>query len=285
MSRTYQNEVANIIDYRLADTPYGFPVRSPYKPDDTWLENAVSFLGAAQTLGHLVHSPFPALVGQALSLNALNLGVAGAGPEFFASNERLIEDVNKTKCCVVQVMSGRSSSNRYFKQLNNTSVGRLETPTTVREKIQGHNAFAILRQELSQEELQEVINETLENYAASYADLSAKIRVPKILLWISVRKPRYDRDFTSSSGLLGDFPQLVDDKTLEKLAPGFDETVTAVSQIGLGRKLWDPARGEAFVVERAWGKLVKYDSLYSDPYLHLKAAEALVEKIVEMGVA
>lgn len=284
MSRTYQNEVANIIDYRLADTPYGFPVRSPYRPNDEWLGNAISFLGAAQTFGHLVHTPFPALVGQALSLNALNLGVAGAGPEFFSANERLIEDVNKTKCCVVQVMSGRSSSNRYFKQLDNTSIGRLETPTTVREKIQGHDAFGILRKELSQEELQEVIDETLANYAASYADLCAKIQVPKILLWISVREPRYDRDFKFSSGLLGDFPQLVDDKTMEKLAPGFDATVTAVSRIGVGRKLWDPERGEPFVVERTWGTLVKHDSLYSDPYLHLKAAEALVEKIVEMGI-
>ena len=284
MNDIYQKEVAGVIDYNLRDTPYGFRMRGPYKADGTWIRNAISFIGAAQTFGHFVNTPFPTLVSEAFSANPFNAGVSGAGPDLFTLNERLIDDINQTKLCVIQVMSGRSIHNRYFRTNVGASIGTLHLKDIKKENIQGHDAFAILRQELSQSELEEVVLETIENYTNAYRALCDKIKVTKVLLWISTREPKYDRDFRYTNSFLGEFPHLVDDVTLAKISTYCDATVHVQSRLGIGRPLWDSEKGEPYVVDRSWGRIDAYSPMYSDPYLHLTAAASLVTKIHELDV-
>lgn len=284
MSAYYQNEVLGAIDYALHDTPYGFKVRGPYSSRQEWIRESISFIGAAQTFGHFVKTPFPRLVSEVFSVNALNAGVSGAGPELFLSNDRLIEDINRSKLCVIQVMSGRSSSNRYFTISGGSSMGRLQVNDITRERIQGHDAFGVLLKELSEAELRDVVDETLENYAASYRDLCRRITVKKILLWVAVREPRYERDYRYASSLLGDFPHLVDDKTLDVLSSYCDDTVLVHSRFGLGRRLWNHNEGEPYVVNRPWGSIDTHTHMYSDPYIHLTAAKSLVDRIGQLGL-
>ena len=138
MGQAYQDEVGDNLDYHLQQTPYGFRVRGPINFQDTSLENSISFIGAAQPFGVWCEFPYPTLVANALSPNCFNLGHGGAGPRAFLSDPRVIHDLNKTKACVVQVMSGRSVGNRYMKQHNGTCVVTLQHPHLPSEKLLAH---------------------------------------------------------------------------------------------------------------------------------------------------
>src|SRR5687768_3753373 len=45
----------------------------------------IACIGAAQTFGRFCERPFPALLGERLGVQALNLGVGGAGPRLFGT--------------------------------------------------------------------------------------------------------------------------------------------------------------------------------------------------------
>src|SRR4029077_45264 len=74
-----------------------------------------TFVGAAQTFGRFVEKPFPSLVSSYFRKPHLNLGFAGAGPEFFVNSPTLIDKINGSELCFLQIMSGRSVSTSLLK--------------------------------------------------------------------------------------------------------------------------------------------------------------------------
>jgi hypothetical protein len=109
VSLGYHLESSHIVDYELYALPgVPFTLRGPYWP----LEGPtpqISFIGAAQTFGTFSKYPFANLLGDMVSARVLNLGTGGAGPETYLNKPRLLELVNASSLCVVQVMSGRAS--------------------------------------------------------------------------------------------------------------------------------------------------------------------------------
>ena len=62
--------------------------------------------------------------------------------------------------------------------------------------------------------------------------LSSKISVPTILFWLSDREPKYTMNPSSYSGMLGTYPQLVDENMIEEVKPYFDNYIQLVSKKG-----------------------------------------------------
>ena len=109
MGSYYQHEDEQFLDYGMAQL-HGEWFRGPLDqgPD------AIAWLGAAQTFGRYVAEPVPAIVGKRLGLGTLNLGSGGKGPEYFLRHPELLEEVNRCRVAVIQVMSARASDNSLF---------------------------------------------------------------------------------------------------------------------------------------------------------------------------
>ncbi|MCP9841801.1 hypothetical protein KBY93_14335 [Synechococcus sp. J7-Johnson] len=284
MGQAYQDEVGDSLDYHLQSTPYGFRARGPLSFDDESLKNSVSFIGAAQAFGVWCEFPFPKLVANALSLNCLNLGHGGAGPRAFLLNPRVIDDINKTKACVIQVMSGRSVGNRYMKQHDGTCVVTLQHPSLPPEKLLAHSAWAKLFPILSEDERQMLAEESVNTFLEEYKELRDRLAVPLILLWVSTRLPSYNRTYDNCREMLGEFPHLIDIDTWESLCNLFEHRVMACSKDFINRPLWSQKKRETFAVTRSWGMIDSFDASYTHPYLHVLAAQKLLDKIHEIDI-
>lgn len=283
MASGYQDEVGSYINYNNVKTPFGFTVRGPLALDSGSLSNSISFIGAAQSYGVWCEYPFPLLVSNALSLQCLNLGHAGAGPLAFL-NPKIIDLVNQTKLCVVQVMSGRSVSNRYMQKVAGAARVLLKHPDLKEESLLAHVAYAKLHPLLSTEDMKALIDESLQTYLLQYQQLEQLISVPKILLWISTRKPNYERKYNDINKILGSFPHLIDQSVFDKLSCMFDHQVMAVTDRFSSRPLWSQSKQRTYSLDRAWGKIDKYSKHYPHPYLHVLAAQKILEKISEMRI-
>lgn len=262
MGKFYQDWDQEIIDYNMY-TLAGLDLRGPQLTQPDY----IAYLGAAQTFGRYCHHPFPTLVGQRLKLDTLNLGSGGKGPQYYLQNPQTIELINKAKCAVVQVMSGRSISNSVFQSsLGGRSGTRLSNgkKTTANiifyELISGQDPRG-----LDPAFLKTLVAETRENYVNTMIELLNKIQVPTILLWFSVRSPDYQevypavwprklnrwlehisngkvglwrrRHETRVENFLGDFPHLVNQTMVDQLKSHCDRYVEYVGNSGLPQPL------------------------------------------------
>ena len=134
VNRGYQHEDINIIDYALT-TPAGSKVdlRGPVPDLD---KPYIVALGAAQTFGRFVERPYSAIIQEKTGMPVLNLGMSGAGPSFFLLRPELMSLINRSALAIVQVMSGRSTSNsRMTVEVNQGVVRPVNAPKTERAEF------------------------------------------------------------------------------------------------------------------------------------------------------
>src|SRR5579863_6721945 len=125
MGLFYQREDAAFLNYGMVQF-HGEWFRGPMDQGS----DVIAWLGAAQTFGRYVAEPVPAIVGKRLGLGTLNLGSGGKGPEYFLRRPELLEEVNRCRVVVIQVMSGRASDNSLFRSEKGGGLGvRLDTET------------------------------------------------------------------------------------------------------------------------------------------------------------
>jgi len=212
------------------------------------------------------------MVGRAV----LNFGIGGAGPKKFLgpSHAGILEHVNQTGVCVVQVMSGRSEENR----LMVNPIGgqelrwRADSPETprrsagllYREMLQQHDRGTVLQ----------VIDDTRRNWIENYRLLAERIRVPKILLWISTREPEFQENPESVKGIFGEFPQMVNTRMFRSIADCFDEVAMAISTEGIPAPFWSRFTGLPIHIKINGGSS-PVNSYYPSQQLHLRAAQSL----------
>ena len=288
MGQWYQNEDRLFIDYQMYDFE-GVRLRGPKNTNDRY----IAYLGAAQTFGRFCEKPFPTIIGEKLNMGTLNFGSGGAGPSFFTRQEKIIEAVNQAELVVVQVMSGRSTSNSLFKSLRGGSTGYRLSDNS---KIQSDQLF---RELLSGEDprgfdrvfMKDLVKETQENYKQETITLLNSITPPKILFWFSVKHPK-DNEFCYSGlnwfenmiinypiiyiffrkryhikplGSLGSFPQLVDENVINSIKSYADYYSECVSDRGLPQ-----------IIKNEIGEIVRTNNYYPSPEMHLDAAEAIL---------
>jgi hypothetical protein len=272
--RGYQSQDAHFIDYVLYELPGGSGVfRGPPITRDEYL----ACVGAAQTFGRFVQTPFPRQISNALGVDALNLGRGGAGPTFPLNNPRLMTYINRARLAIVQVFSGRSQSNSLFKTVNDGMRGI--------HQLDGRELSAddFYKWFLEQDEqiARKIVAETRANYVLAMTELLKAITVPKILFWFSVRTPDYQEKWRLPvQNLWGEFPQLVNRQMIDQLRNRSDVYVECVSRRGLPQPLTNRTEDgdrSADSVSPEMKKLPQFENrYYPSPEMHEDAAELLI---------
>jgi hypothetical protein len=165
----------------------------------------------------------------------LNLGLAGAGPRAFL-NTNLLAVINHAEFAVIQVLSGRSESNSAFD--NAETGGTHGMRLRDRKKMRFEDFIEVELAHSPRETVEQLVEETRDNWVARYRELLQLITVPKVLLWFSAISPDRTDDYSSWWKLLGPFPQLVNRRMINQIRPFCDTYVESVCPTGLPQRLW-----------------------------------------------
>ncbi len=275
----YQVQDADFIGYDIYQIPgvYG-DFRGPALKSDEY----VACLGAAQTFGRFVETPYPQLISRALGIDSLNLGRGGAGPTFPLSNPLLIELINRARIVVVQMFSGRSQSNSLFQTVNHGMMGH-GTMGIHRAHGQEISSVEFYTWLLEQDEelARKIVAETRASYVRAMSELLDAITAPKILFWFSVRAPEYQEEFRLPIGRLwGDFPQLVNREMVDQLQGRSAAYVECISRRGLPQVLRRRSGVAASVMDASsppkGGASDTVNRYYPSPEMHQDVAALLV---------
>ncbi|MEP4079714.1 DUF6473 family protein [Haloferula sp.] len=259
----YQARDLEVIDYHMTELDdSGLMFRGPIP--ELKKDGYFTSIGAAQTLGCFCEKPYPTLLQDAIGLPALNLGYGGAGPEFFNSQQPLIDAINGGKFLILQAMSGRSQSNSVF------DTGGLEYVTvrstgdqvaaahawqelllgnqTIRSIGIGKVGPAVARR-LAAPKLRAVVEETRANWVNTTRELLSKVNVPVIFLWFSKRTPEYPDDHTTRGKLFGEFPHMITRSMVDDVKANCAAYVECVSDRGSPQPLFSRHTGEPCTVD------------------------------------
>jgi hypothetical protein len=274
----YQSPDWWVVDYKLyspSDLPRdllpGLPLRlrGP-APGELAPGRYIACVGAAQTFGRFCEEPFPALLSKDLGIPAVNLGFGGAGPQLFPRHPELIRLMNESALVVLQVMSARNEDNSLFQG----GLGSLKSRSTG-EPMRPEAAYGRLLASGDQALVTSVVGETRETWIASYEKLLSLFEVPTVLLWFSVRKPRYTEKYDSVQGIFGDFPHLVNEEMIETIASHCDAYVECVSVRGRPQQLRSRFTGKPTRVLVPGRRPLSENTYYPSPEMHQDAAAVL----------
>ena len=282
VNRGYQRDDINILDYelwKLGDQELRGPAPDLQKP-------YFAVMGAAQVFGRFVENPFANILSKSIGLPALNLGMSGAGPNFFLQRPELMEAASKARFVIVQLMSGRSISNSCLVTAPNQGVlsSRLDPDE---RPIFAEDAYKNLLKKLSPEELSELRAENRDAYVDQMRALLEGLPVPKILLYWSKRPVDYRENLSDLSGYWGDFPHFVNKEVIDELTPFADAYIEVVTDRGIPQALFDRLTGEPVLMwpEEKFPsvRLREHNHYYPSPEMNEDVAAALLpetEKII-----
>ena len=215
--QNYQLQDFEIVDYQIFSLPeIEWVFRGP-KPNEAALAAGryMCLVGAAQFFGRFQPESLQSHVAARFRMPVLNLALGGRGPqEYLRPAYRLY--LERARLVVVQVLSGRS-------------VGCDEYPGGKFTFRKGSNE-PVMRTDLLSEiwrekpaEYERLVRKWAGNYCEHYRDLAAVLPGPKLLVWISERKPEdWSIEKGTRTGKIGRFPQLVTREMVEAIRPYFD---------------------------------------------------------------
>lgn len=296
----YQKRDFEVVDYHMYQLPgTNLSFRGP-SPSALGAGKYIVCIGAAQTFGCFCQEPYPELLKKRINAPVLNLGYGGAGPRFFARHEKLQPYISKARLAIVQVMSARSVSNRIFEAGGHEYL----TVRKTGERVGAEEAWRRLlmvkipsiscrlpwplssivtrsARYLAFYSLRSLVAETRRNWIRDYCELLDGLSIPTILLWFSRRSPAYRETYTDIGSLFGDFPQLVTESMVAKIAGRADHYVECVSSRGTPHVLRSRFTGKPVAVDPAddrpdlGGYLITQDSYYPSPEMHRDACDML----------
>ena len=240
MSSGYQARDEEVVDYQLWKLRGIFrELRGP-APSSIFPGKYATCVGAAQTFGCYAEQPFPTLLSSDTGLPILNFGVAGAGPSFFTDKPAFIKYINEGRFAIVQIMSARSVSNSQFissggETLQRRSDGVRKNASQLYQELLDTRDKALIKK---------VVEESRAAWVEGMIGLLDTIKVPTILLWVSMRRPAYWPRYRKSASLFGTFPQLVNKPMVETVRQHADVYVQHVSKRGMPQPLFSRHTGE-----------------------------------------
>lgn len=272
-----------IVDYQFHELPShpGLAFRGPKMADaDLAGGNYFSVIGGAQAVGVYVEKPYPQLLAEKTGIASLNLGLGGAGPEFYAQDDALLALVNAGRFLVLQVMTARTAENSRLRPVGVELVedrvsGATETTVAAWERL--------LRED--REQLPRYVAESLASWKAAYRRLIAKVTVPVIYFNFSYKSAAevINYDARDRDELMGTFPQLVDRESISEVARDCDFYVECDSKRNFGHVLHSRFTGEPVTVD--FGVLHPSiprtvhttNTYYPSAEMHEDASEALLQ--------
>jgi hypothetical protein len=228
-------------------------------------------VGAAQTFGRFCEHPFPALLSNDLGIPLVNLGFGGAGPQLFPRHPELIKLINESALTVLQVMSARNEDNSLFE---GGGMGSLKSRTTG-ERMRAEEAYGSVLASGDLSLVRSIVDETRDTWTASYKHLLSLIKVPVVLLWLSIRAPVYTESYDSVHGLFEEFPHLVNEDMVGAVRSRCDAYVECVSARGRPQLLRSRFTGKPTRVRVPGGAPMTANSYYPTPEMHQDATALL----------
>lgn len=276
-------------DYEVVDYQYwelsrsGISFRGPEfdHDDDT---PYIVCAGAAQTFGCLVEVPYPTILAERLNVRSVNLGLGSAIPSLFGTAE-MLEIINGAAVLVLQVMAARQQGNSRLRPLGTDLVYDRHHG----DQVPAHIGWQrILDEERTQ--LVTYVEETQHSWVQAYRQLLTKIRVPVILFNFSARPKNEDvpRDADNLLTLFGQFPQLVDGSSIDRVASACAGYVECASTRDQGHRLRSRFSGEpvnidnAILDPRVPGQWTN-NWYYPSPEMHEDAATALTTAVNDLA--
>lgn len=285
MTIGYQMESSHVADYHLYTLPgVDYTLRGPYVSIDGKAPS-ISFLGAAQTFGTFCNYPFPNILGEMVSANVLNLARGGAGPDLYLSRPKIFEYVNKTDCCIVQIMSARSSHNSYMRVIGGGARVEIIAGANRGLKMLGHKALEQLCDELPNDTFLEIVEESRNYFLGQMEEIAKQITVPKVLLFVGKNPPLPQGNKESAwtlQDLVGTHPHMVTEVMIDKLSHHFDATVISHGSRGMHMQLLNRFTGEPTSVKRSETDVITTHKVYIPPLLHVKTALKLSEPVSQI---
>lgn len=276
----YQRTDRKIIDYKLW---YLENIPSAIRGPRRWTGSKpyFTFLGAAQTFGRFVTTPYPELLSGWAQNEYLNFGFAGAGPEFFLKNKSIIKLVNESKLCFLQIMSGRSVSTKLLSVVGKGGTLKFNSGTLEGQSMLALNAYRELIKAYTTEEVIEQVAETRRQWINAYERLLEAIIVPVVLVRISSAPLSQFDDFSNANKLFGTFPQLINEECIRHLIPHAVLTIDCVylseaPQILLNYTTRQPEEvfsADVFPDRPEWSRC--YNSYYPSPSMHMFVADKI----------
>lgn len=276
---TYQTTDSDIIDYSIVTLPGTRDlIRGPL-PGNFEEGGYICAIGAAQTFGRFAERPYLSIVGDALGMETLNLGLAGGGPRHFAKRSGMLAAANRASLVILQVMSGRSVSNSYFKNPGAGSLMPWFSPLG-REARHAEIEYTELYQREGKAFVQKLLEETRQNYLSDYDLLISRLQVPVLLFWFSTRGYEYVEHYPSGTAnpagaFLGAFPQLIKTAQVDALKTKVRHFAECITSRGLPQPLRHKVTGEMVdlgIAPRHPG----HNNYYPSPEMHEDAAAALL---------
>lgn len=275
MESSYQTGDFDIIDYLTYSLEgIGERLRGP-KPEHLAPKEYFICIGSAHTFGCFCEYPYSRLLKDLLNLEVLNLGFAGAGPEFLSEKLDNVIDkyINNSKFVVIQIVSARGSSNSLFERIKG---GQKVIRRSDGKEVFTKKAYEELLKSGDRELVSKIVAETRQTWLESYQQLLKKITVPKILFWFSTRQPYYQESYKIAGNLWGGgFPQLVNLNMVDSLREYTNNYVECVSRKGLPQKLINRFTGKPTTRK---GKTNTTNNYYPSPEMHREGAGVL-EKV------
>jgi len=283
MGKFYQEKDMLFQNYKLG-IPSGFdlPLRDGGVKD---FFGYGSYVGAAQTFGRFVTYPFPKLLESCVGVRSLNMGITGSGIKKFLDSKWVIDTINQGKFCVLQVMSGRSTSNSLFHYRTDEWRGTSGIKNTLIGKYElAEDAWDYVFKNKTKKEVINLIEETRKNYVNEYKEFISKINVPIILLWFSVRDLNYEMNFNYGiNEVIGSYPHLVNKSMVDKISNKCQAFVEVNDDTGLPQDLFHISTLEK--LDRVPGdprSISTQNEYYPSPEMHMMCAYQLAPVIREI---
>lgn len=226
-------------------------------------------VGAAQTFGRFVEKPYIEQLAASLGVQSVNFGYAGAGPGQLFRNTpdpaRVMQMLNGARLVVIQVMSARSCSNSRF----TVEAGQYGRCTDDGHSCYHWDYMKRLWLKGNRVSVRQMVEESCTQMTRETAELIRRIRVPKILLWMSNwRRPGTPINFSKFLREGHRFPQFVTAEHLRPFSFNVNSYVEHVSDEGLPRSIRNDD-----------GKQVVEDRYYPPPAAHREVCRKLRDAI------
>jgi hypothetical protein len=278
-----------IVDYQFYQLPQlpGIGFRGPQLPDGA-LESGNFFtaIGAAQTVGVYIEKPYPQLLSERIGLPALNLGLGGASPSFYADHPQLLELANRGKFVILQVMTARTQPNSRLESVSVTLLrdvqsGQIDTSEALWTRIMQEQ----------REQLPRYVEESLASWRDDYARLIAQIKVPVIWFYFAHKPENETTNFDAKTvqELYGSFPQFVDMGNVRKVGELCADYAECRSSRNINHELRSRFTGAVVEVDygdihpSARGMKFTRNPYYPSAEMHQDAMAALLPAVARIG--
>lgn len=282
----YQASDRGIVDYDLWFLDRGIPgLRGPrrYFNEDDF----IAFTGAAQTFGRFVHDPFPAQIGRLNNKAFINLGISGAGPEYFLNKPKLLDIISKSSIHIAQVLSGRSVSAGILEcnRSNNGVLKFLDGPLKGQEMM-AENAYRKLRERYGEQAYEQQVNAVQEKWVELYKTLLSTTNTITYLLWVSTGKIGEVGESVEEASPVGKFPHFVTRDMLDRVAEHSVGIIDCSLELVNPQTLYSDTTGE---MHEAWDRknfpnrpdrLRAFNVYYTTPEHHNHVTAMVMKKLI-----